>query len=145
MSVPMLVIWIAATVGLVFIEAMTSQMVTIWFAVGSLAALLSLLSGADVWLQCVIFTVVSLAALAVTRPLAKRITGRRAQPTNADRIIGESAVVTEDIDNTAGRGLVRVSGADWTARSADGSEIPRGTSVTVDRIEGVKVIVSVRQ
>lgn len=65
----------------------------------------------------------------------------KTQPTNADRCIGETAMVTEDIDNIAGKGRVEVNGISWTARSSDGANFRKGELVTVERIEGVKLIV----
>ena len=98
--------------------------------------------GAPVWLQVVWFLVVSIAALALTRPLAKKFVNARTMPTNADRILGTECLVTEAIDNLAGTGAVSAGGKTWTARSVDGSDIPVGTLVTVQSIEGVKAIVS---
>ncbi|MBR6334548.1 MAG: NfeD family protein [Clostridia bacterium] len=87
------------------------------------------------------FVVVSGVTLAATRPLVKRITGKKKQALNADRIIGSTAVVSETVDNLKGTGCVKVSGVPWTARSADDSVIETGKSVSVEKIEGVKVIV----
>ena len=71
----------------------------------------------------------------------RKITKQKTQPTNADRCIGETAMVTEDIDNIAGKGRVEVNGISWTARSSDGASFRKGELVTVERIEGVKLIV----
>lgn len=138
----MLVLWIALLIAFIVAEAVTVQLTTVWFALGSLAALIANLCSAPVWLQWVIFAAVSLVALAVTRPFVKKLTVKRIQPTNADRFIGQQGVVEETIDNTEGKGLVRVKGAVWTARSTDGAVIEKGSSVTVDRIDGVKLMVS---
>ena len=84
----MLILWIALLIAFIVVEAATVQLVTIWFAVGAAAALISELCSAPVWLQWVIFAAVSLVALAVTRPLVKKFSKKRVQPTNADRYIG---------------------------------------------------------
>lgn len=136
------VLWVAAIVIFLVIEAATAGLTCIWFALGSLAALVAALFGAQLWLQVVWFFVVSLAALYFTRPLVKKYVNAKRQPTNADMLIGMEARVTEDIDNTAGAGAVSVSGKVWTARSADGEPIAASSIVRVERIEGVKLIVS---
>ena len=138
----MLYFWIAAFVFLVVVEASTAQLVTIWFAVGALGALIANVLNAQDWLQWVVFVLVSFITLIATRPLFKKFTQKKIQPTNADRNIGAQALVLEDIDNTLGKGSVNVKGVTWTARSLDGSLIEKGTMVIVDKIEGVKLIVT---
>lgn len=138
----MLYFWIVAFVFLVVVEASTAQLVTIWFAVGALGALIAYVLNAQDWLQWVVFVVVSFITLIATRPLVKKFTKKKIQPTNADRNIGAQALVLEDIDNTLGKGSVNVKGVTWTARSLDGNLIEKGTMVIVDKIEGVKLIVT---
>ncbi len=137
----MIYFWAALTVVLVIVEAATVQLVTIWFAVGSLAAVIANLAGANTVWQCVIFVAVSLVVLVLTRPYVKRAIEKRAVPTNADRCIGREAIVSEQIDNRAGRGQVKIGGIEWTARSEDDSIIGPDEVVVVKKIEGVKVIV----
>lgn len=137
----MLVFWVAMLIVLIVVEAVTAQMVTIWFAAGAVAAIVAELLGAQVWLQWAVFVFVSVIALVVTRPLVKKLTQTKLQPTNADRCIGQVAVVTEEIDNVAAKGQVSVNGTVWSARSADGSVIAKDEKVTVEKIEGVKLIV----
>ena len=135
------VFWIVLTVVFLVVEAATVQLVTIWFAAGSLAALISGLLHAPSWLQWLIFLGVSLLTLLLTRPLVRKMTAKRIQPTNADRCIGQTATVLEEINNIAATGLVSVGGVNWTARSLNGEVIKPGETVTVKKIEGVKVIV----
>ncbi len=137
----MTIIWIALTVVFVIIEACTTQLLTIWFATGSAAAIIASISGASELVQCIVFVLVSMVALIATRPLVKKLTKHKYSPTNADRVIGEKAVVSTVVDNMAQTGLVKLQGTVWTARSDDGSVIPEGETVTVERIEGVKLIV----
>ncbi len=137
----MLIFWIVLLIVLIVVEAVTAQMVTIWFAAGAAAALIAEMLDAQVWLQWVVFIIVSVIALIATRPLVRKLTKTRVQPTNADRYIGMVAVVTEEIDNIASKGQVSVDGSVWTARSADGTVIPKNEKVTVEKIEGVKLIV----
>ena len=91
-----------------------------------------------------VFLAVSAAALAATRPLVKKLSAGRAVPTNADRVLGRTARVTETIDNDSASGAVYVDGKTWTARSADGEIIPAGELVEIVRMEGVKLIVRPR-
>ena len=123
-------------------EALTAQLVTIWFALGALAAMVATLLGAGTAVQVAVFAVVSVASLIATRPLVKKYVNKGKVPTNADMVIGQDALVLEAIDNVAAQGLVSVKGAKWTARSADGSVIEKDSLVTVEKIEGVKVIVT---
>lgn len=134
-------LWLIVLVIFGVVEAATAGLVCIWFAVGALAALLSALLGAGVLVQVVVFAVVSAVALAVTRPLVRRMTAGKAVATNADRVLGAAAKVTETIDNENSRGAVYVDGKTWTARSAEGDVIPAGEQVEVTSIEGVKLLV----
>ncbi len=134
-------VWIGALIAFIVIEALTVQLLTIWFALGSLAALIATLCSASLPVQITVFAVVSLVALIVTRPFVKKFTGLKYSPTNADRYINEKGVVTQTIDNIRETGCVKVKGTVWTARSADNSIIEEGETVTVKQIEGVKLIV----
>lgn len=139
------IVWLVAMIVLLIVEAIVPGLVSIWFAIGALAALVSALLGAPLWLQMVWFLVVSVVALALTRPLVKKYVNGRVQPTNADALIGRDCVVTEDIDNIAGTGAVKVDGKVWTARSVDENvHFQAGSIVTAVRIEGVKLIVTER-
>ena len=101
-------IWIGLIVIFLIIEGLTAGLVTIWFAVGALAALIAAMFHAPLWLQLVWFFAVSIAAFAVTRPLVKKYINNRTQPTNVDMLIGQECLVTEDIDNLTGHGAVTV-------------------------------------
>lgn len=85
--------------------------------------------------------VILCSVLLATKPLMKKYLRPRIQATNADRCVGRTGVVLEDIDNLAATGQVRVCGSVWSARSTDGAPIAAGTTVVVDRIEGVKLMV----
>lgn len=135
-------LWLIVMVLFLVVEAATVGLVCIWFAVGALAALIAALLGAEIWLQIVLFLVVSAVALYFTRPLAKKYVNAKVEPTNADMVIGKECRVTEAIDNIAGTGAVYVDGKTWTARSESDEVIPEGTLVTAKRIEGVKLIVA---
>ena len=136
------VVWLIAMVALLIIEAVVPGLISIWFAIGALAVLLSALLHAPLWLQIVWFLAVSIAALVLTRPLAAKYVNARTQPTNADVLIGRECVVTETIDDLQGSGAVKVSGKVWTARTGkEGLSIEKGAKARILRIEGVKLIV----
>ena len=138
----MTVVWLVAMIVLLVIEGVVPGLISIWFALGALAALVSALLHAPLWLQIVWFLVVSIAALALTRPLAKKYINAKTQPTNADMLIGKECVVRESIDNVLGAGAVSVDGKVWTARTEnDDIKVPEGSRAVVIRIEGVKLIV----
>ena len=137
----MSIVWVVLMVVFLVVEAATAGLTCIWFAIGSLAALIAALFDAQLWLQIVWFLVISFVTLYFTRPLVKKYVNSRSQPTNADMLIGKEALVTEDIDNVEATGAVSEGGKVWTARSADGGRIKSGAVVSVLRIEGVKLIV----
>ena len=134
-------LWLGAAVLFGVVEALTAGLVSIWFVAGAAAALIGALLGAGTGVQVALFLAVSAAALAATRPLVRRFTKDGTVATNADRALGETAKVTEAIDNAASTGAVYVDGKTWTARSADGSVIPEGAVVEILRMEGVKLFV----
>lgn len=138
-------IWLVVIVLSIVIEAATAQLVSIWFVAGGLAALIAGMCDAAIWLQILLFLLVTGIALLATRPLVKRMMHFKRTETNADRYIGKEGVVTVPIDNIQGTGQVMVLGSHWTARSVDGTPIPAGADVIVNRIEGVKVLVSLKQ
>ena len=141
MELVLKIVWLVLLLAFVAGEAVSVGLTSIWFAVGSLAALIAALLGGGWILQLVLFFVVSILCLLAVRPLAKKHLNNKVQPTNADRVIGAEALVTEDIDNIKGAGAVIIGGQTWTARSGADSPISAGTRVRVLRIEGVKVYV----
>jgi membrane protein implicated in regulation of membrane protease activity len=137
----MTLFWLILLVILIIIEAATVSLTSIWFAVGALAALISAVFSAPIWLQVVWFIFISGIMLVFTRPLAKKYLNSKRTATNADRVLNAVCIVTEDIDNIAGTGTVSVGGKLWTARSKTGDKISKGEMVKAVSIEGVKLIV----
>ena len=134
--------WIIAMVVFLVIEAVTVGIVSVWFAIGALFAMVTAMLGANLWVQITAFLVVSAIALYFTRPLVKKFVNNKVEPTNADMLIGKECRVVETIDNLSGTGAVYVDGKTWTARTVDEEIIPKGQLVKAERIEGVKLIVS---
>jgi len=137
----MTIVWTAAIIIFGIVEAVTAGLVSIWFVAGALAALIAAFLGASLFIQIALFLIISAAALAMTRPLLKKFTNGITTPTNADRVLGEIAKVTEDICNEDSTGAVFVDGKTWTARSADNTVIPAGNRVYIESMEGVKLFV----
>lgn len=133
--------WIAALIVLILIELATMGLTTIWFAGGALAAFIASMFGVDIFIQTVFFFAVSIVLLIFTRPFAVKYINSNRAKTNVEGLIGADALVLEEIDNIQEAGCARLEGKEWTARSADGSAIPKDTVVTVVKIEGVKLIV----
>lgn len=134
--------WLALLIVFSVIEGTTATLVSLWFAVGALAALLISLVSGNLWVQAFTFAIVSLVTLALIRPLAQKLLHPKGfVPTNADRLIGQVGVVTQTIDELSASGQVKVAGQMWSARTVDGSIVPARRRVTVLSIEGVKLIV----
>ena len=134
-------IWLALAVVFLVAEAATVTMVSLWFAGGCLAALLVAATGGGWSFQVFTALAVSALLLACLRPIARKHFTPKLTKTNVDAVIGAQGYVTADIDNMAATGTVKLGAMVWTARSADGSPISKGTLVKVERIEGVKAFV----
>ena len=135
------IIWLVLLILFLVAEAATVSMVSLWFAAGSLAALIVSVTGGSVGLQIFVALAVSAALLACLRPIVRKHFTPRLTKTNVDAVIGSCGYVTADIDNVCATGTVKLGAMEWTARSASGAPIAKGTLVKVDRVEGVKVFV----
>ena len=136
------IVWLALMAAFLMAEASTVSMVSLWFAAGSLIALLTALAGGPGWLQITLFLVVSAGLLLALRPLVKTYVTPKVTATNVDSVVGSTGLVTAAIDNVSSAGQVKLGAMEWTARSTSGQPIPVGTLVKVDKIEGVKAFVS---
>ena len=134
--------WIAVVVFMSICELATAQLVSVWFVIGAIAAFIASLFTGDILTQILVFVAVTVVTLVVTRPFVKRIKSFKKTETNSDRYIGRQGRVTVEINNELGQGQVNVEGSVWSARSVDNSVIEPDTIVTVERIEGVKFMVS---
>ena len=139
------IIWIAAIIIFGVVEAVTAGLVSIWFVIGGVGGLITSILGGQIYLQVVVFFIMSIAALFVTRPLVRKWGTARATATNADRVLGSIGRVTETIDNTIPQGEVYVDGKRWSARSEDGSVIKPDTLVRITRMEGVRLFVEKKE
>ena len=134
-----MILWAVVFAVAVVFELVSMQLVSIWFAVGALAAFI-----ASFYLpftgQLAVFIGVTALMLIVTRPLIKKLK-RPAIPTNHELDLGKQAIVIEDIDASAGTGRVRVQGVDWSASAKDGNPIKSGETVTIVEMSGARVTV----
>lgn len=134
----MTLIWVIAFLGLLLVEFLTVGLVSIWFAVGALGALITSFITESVLIQTVVFIVVSLITLFATQPLIKKFKVTKFEPTNSDRVIGKTAEVTKEIKPDK-YGEVEVFGVTWMAASSCKQVV--GSKVVVKEIEGNKLIV----
>lgn len=137
-----LIIWGILCAVLFIAEAMTCQLVGIWFGIGSLAAFFVALFGGGLTAQLIVFIVVSAVLLILTRPFLKKMMAGNTAATNADLDIGERATVLEEINGERGTGRARRNGVDWIAVSETGEIIPEGATVIIRQIQGAKLIVA---
>lgn len=142
MSYPIL--WLVLLIAFAGLEGLTAGLVSIWFCAGSLVALVASWFDASLLVQIGLFVIVSLIAMALVRPMARKWIQPKMVKTNADRILDQEGVVLEAIDNLRASGQIKIGGAVWTARAQNDELIPEGVRVRVVRIEGVKAIVSPR-
>ena len=136
------IFWLAAMVVFLAAEATTVTLISIWFAAGSLGAILVALLGGSLMLQVSVFLLLAVLLLLSLRGIVRKHITPRISRTNIDSVIGATGIVLAPVNNIAALGQVQVNGVEWSARSSDGTHIPAGALVKVDRIEGVKVYVS---
>ena len=137
------IIWMGLLIAFLVVEAACPfHLVSIWFATGSLAALVVYWLHGPLWLQILLFFIVSGGLLAALWPFTKKFLNPHLTATNIDSVIGSIGIVTAPIDNIEARGQVKLNGMDWTARSTTGDPITEHTRVRVDKIEGVKLFVT---
>ena len=135
---PCILLWVILLIAFVVGELITVGLTSIWFAAGSLVALLAAVLGANPVVQIILFLVVAVGLLAATRPWAKKYINSRTQRTNADRVIGETIRITERVSNLDQTGMA----VEWTVRTRDDREIiEQGAYARVLEISGVKLIV----
>lgn len=134
--------WLAIFVILLIIEIVTMGLMTIWFAGGALAAMAAGLIGFETGIQILVFLVVSVLLLVLTRPIAVKYFNQERQKTNAESLIGQQALVLEDIDTLQAAGLVEVRGQEWSAKTDEpNGKIAKNKVVVIEGIQGVKLIV----
>ena len=137
----LMVFWLIVLILLLITEAATMGLTTIWFAGGSMVALVLALCNVSFGIQVTVFFIISFLLLFFTRPLALSFFNGKRIKTNLDSMIGERAVVVKEIDNLRGEGQVNYKGMEWSAKSCFDERIEAGKIVIVKEIQGVKLIV----
>jgi membrane protein implicated in regulation of membrane protease activity len=130
--------WFITFIVLLFIEIITVNLVTIWFAIGAVAAMITAHFTDSLLIQIIVFTIVSALVLLLTKPIVRKLRGTSLEATNSDRVIGKEAVVTKKITKNS-YGEVKVLGNYWTACSDEKFDVD--DKVIVKGIDGVKLIV----
>lgn len=133
-------IWLIAVIVFIILEAVTYQIVSIWFVFGAAGGLIAYLLGADFYWQLGIFIAVSAVLLAVFRPLSMKLIKKPDLKTNAESLIGKNVLITREVSNIKGTGQGRLNGMVWTVRGDTDEVIPAGETARVKKIEGVKLI-----
>ena len=136
----MQIVWLIAIVAFIVLEAVTYQMLSIWFVIGAIGGLIASLLGAEFWVQMTVFLALSVICFIAFRPLAVK----KLKPnfkTNADAVIGKKVTITKEVDNVNGTGEGKLDGMAWTVRTESGKTLGVGDVAEVKRIEGVKLIV----
>lgn len=138
----MIIFWLVLLIIAIVVEVLSMGLTSIWFAGGALVAILAALLSAPIWVQVILFFVVSLLLMFFTRPIAVRYFNKDRVRTNVESLVGRQAIVTSEIDNLQGIGQVTVGSQEWSARSLDDKQrIAVGSVVIVVSISGVKLIV----
>ena len=136
------IVWIGFVIFMLLCEGFTTQLVSIWFAVGALCAAVSSLITSFVLVQVIVFIVVTCGTLIATKPLVDKYKkGHKEVKTNSDRFIGQTGVMLTDIDTLEAVGQVKVSGEVWTAKLKNPTPVKKDDKVKILAIEGVKMIV----
>lgn len=134
--------WLLLAAIFIVIEIITLGLTTIWFAGGAFVAAVAGAFGANLVIQIILFLVVSFALLFITRPLAVKHLDSKTEKTNAEALVGQNAIVLQEINNLKENGQVKVNGMEWTARAKDDSSIIAVDEVVkIIEIQGVKLIV----
>ena len=136
------VYWLGLFILLMIVELATMGLTTIWFAAGSLAALVLSLFDVALPIQIIVFLAVAVILLIWTRPIAMRYFNQNRTRTNVESVVGKTALVTKTIDNIHSEGKVNLNGMEWSARASRDTDVyQKDEIVQVIEIQGVKLIV----
>ncbi len=133
--------WLIIAAVLIIIELGTMGLTSIWFAIGAFAAAITTQFSDNLWIQLIVFMVLSIILWIFTRPIAVKHLNLGKEKTNVDSLTGQKAIVTATIDNLKATGQAKVNGLEWTARSTNDEIINAGETVIIQSVEGVKLIV----
>lgn len=138
----MMILWLVVLIVSIVVEIISLGLTSIWFAGGAIVALILSALSLPLWLQILVFLVVSIVLMVFTRPIAVKYFNKDRVRTNVESMIGRQAIVISEVNNLQGIGQVTVGGQEWTARSEDDNKnLQVGTVVQVVAVNGVKLIV----
>ena len=135
------ILWLAGIVAFIILEAVTYQLISIWFVIGAIGGLIATMCGVDFYVQMAVFLAISILLLILLRPVSMKLIKKQDFKSNADSLIGKSILVTQEVNNIKGTGQGKVNGMVWTVRSETDETIAAGELAEIKRIEGVKLIV----
>ena len=134
-------LWLAGIVAFIILEAVTYQLISIWFVIGAIGGLIAAICGTDFYVQMTVFLAVSILLLVLLRPFSMKLIKKQDFKSNADSLIGKNILITQEVNNISGTGQGKVKGMVWTVRSETDETIAAGELAEIKRIEGVKLIV----
>lgn len=140
LHIALILMWIAVIIVAVIVEMMTTDLSSIWAALGAFVAMIVAIFVTTWWIQLVVFIVITLLGLILVKPYIKRYVGRNEIRTNSEALVGKTGTVTADITD-GGVGAVHIDGKEWSAVARDTASISKGAKVEILAIEGVKLIV----
>ncbi|SDA40150.1 Membrane protein implicated in regulation of membrane protease activity [Butyrivibrio sp. INlla18] len=141
MEISYVFFWLIITIVLAVIELATMGLLTIWFAVGAVVAMLISFLDVPFIAQFTVFLIVSICAMLVVRPWAAAHLNNKTKKTNVDALVGRKTIVKTDIDNIHGTGKVELDGSTWLATSTSDEIIKEGEEVVIKEVHGAKLVV----
>lgn len=142
MSIDIHVIWLIGVVVFAVLEGVTYQMISIWFVFGAVGGLITSLITDSFPIQMTVFLALSVLMLAILRPLSMKLLKNQDFKSNTDSLVGKEVLITQEVSNIKGTGQGKINGMVWTVRSEEDTPLPAGETARIERIEGVKLIVS---
>ncbi|MFA6889885.1 MAG: NfeD family protein [Bacilli bacterium] len=141
MNWPMIILWSVLITATIIIELSTADLVTIWFSIGAIGALIATIFKASELAQFIVFVAVSVVLLLATRPLTKRMMEKGMVRTNADRVIGMTGIITKEVSPNE-IGELKVENVLWRAINYQNQTFIVGEKVSIDAISGTKLVIS---
>lgn len=134
-------IWLIASGVFIIIEIFTVGFLAFWLAISSLIAMLVSFITDSIIIQTAVFVISSAILMFATKPLMDKFAKQDKVSTNVYSIIGKKAIVIKDIDWASGEGQIKIEGEVWSAKTNEQVNIPKGTEVEIESIDGVKAFV----
>ena len=134
-------IWLIASGVFIIIEIFTVGFLFFWLAIASLISMLVSFITESIIIQTAVFVISSAILIFATKPLMDKLAKKDKTATNVYSLIGKKAVVIKEIDWASGKGQIKFEGEVWSAKTNEQVNIPKGTEVEIESIDGVKAFV----